>query len=122
VFSSVLHRMILYSCSYVVSSMARLSEVKNGLRMSETIRPIVVDCWERKLRATRLGRYSNCSTAVITRSRTSGRTWRPLESTRDTVAVDTPAALATSLMLAIRTPHLLFRANSLITQWLAVFL
>src|SRR5438046_7392135 len=93
--------MILYSCSYVVSSMARVSEVKNGLRMSETIRLTVVDCWERKLRATRLGRYSNCSTAVITRSRTSGRTWRPLESTRDTVAVDTPAALATSLILAI---------------------
>src|SRR3989442_9641489 len=78
----------------------------NGLRISETIRPSVLDCWERKLRATRFGRYPNRSTAAITRVRTSGRTCRPLESTRDTVAVDTPAASATSLMPTIRTPLL----------------
>src|SRR5947209_19816259 len=104
-FSSVLHRMILNPCSYAVSSTARLIEVKNGLRISETIKPRVLDCWERKLRATRFGRYPNRSTAAITRARTSGRTCRPLESTRDTVAVDTPAASATSLMLTIRTYH-----------------
>src|SRR5260370_7881451 len=68
---------------------------------------MVLDCWERKLRATRFGLYPNRSTAAITRARTSGRTCRPLESTRDTVAVDTLAASATSLMLTIRTPLLL---------------
>ena len=30
----------LYPCSYAVSSTARLIEVKNGLRIAETIRPI----------------------------------------------------------------------------------
>ena len=65
----------------------------------------VADTWSRVMKfdvrsgteAVPLWRYD----PKITRARTSGRTCRPLESTRDTVAVDTPAASATSLMLTI---------------------
>ena len=52
----------------------------------------------RRLRAARLGRKFSAEAASITRRANSSRT-APPESTRETVAVETPARVATSLMV-----------------------
>ncbi len=55
-------------------------------------------------RATAFGRYPSLSTAASTRVRASGLTDGWSFRTRETVATETPAAAATSLMLAIAGP------------------
>src|SRR5688572_10877940 len=50
----------------------------------------------------RLGRYPDSWIILSTCSRTSGRTCGLLESTRDTVATETPAFFAISLIPAIK--------------------
>ena len=64
-----------------------------SLGLSDTI---LFDKNDARLRAERLGLYFSCSTVRITRLRVSSRTLGSLLSTRETVFMDTPAAVATS--------------------------
>ena len=67
--------------------------------MSGTSRPRVLVRRERKERATASGTYPNSLTACWTLARVAGLTCLAPLMTRDTVTGDTPARLATSLMV-----------------------
>src|SRR6266850_8510199 len=54
----------------------------------------------RRFFAVAFGEYPRRWTAAITLRRVAGATTAAFDSTRDTVAVDTPAVLATSLIFA----------------------
>ena len=82
------------------SSTPRAREVKNGFSMSGSTRAMSSECWRRSERAVRLGVYPSSVTARRTAAARSGLTVLSL-STRDTVAVETPASAATSLILVI---------------------
>ncbi len=66
--------------------------------MSDTTTPSVAAFWRRRLLASRFGLYPTSATAESTFSRDSGRTVEAPFNTRDTVAGDTPALTATSLI------------------------
>ena len=74
---------------------------KNGLVMSEMINPIVFVSFLRKLRAIWFGWYPSSSIEVRTRVLRSSLTKRVLLITWLTVETDTPASLATSLIVAM---------------------
>src|SRR5690625_3585472 len=96
--SSELHSTTEYPASCATSSTARAIVVKKGFSTSGTTRAITSDCPRRRERAVACGTYPNSATAVRTASARSSRTGIPF-STRETVAVDTPARSATSRIL-----------------------
>src|SRR5579875_1452860 len=84
--------------------MLRTRSVKKGLWISETMRNHTLACRVRRLLATRLRWYPSWSTTAWTRATSLGSTLALPLSTRDTVAVETPAAVATSEM--VLTPQI----------------
>src|SRR5262249_24057293 len=74
---------------------------KKGLERSGTVTRSLPDRSVLRFFAVALGTYPSCSTAFITRRRVFGETIFGRLKTRDTVAVDTPARLATSNMFGL---------------------
>ena len=72
---------------------------KNLLAISGTIKPMIFFFPVRKLRAEASGVYPSSAMARYTFSFVSLETYRVLLMVWDTVAVDTPASFATSLMV-----------------------
>src|SRR3954471_11536650 len=70
--------------------------------MSGTMTRILPDLAVRRCLPAEFGTYPSCVTACITLRRVAGATASGRDNTRDTVAIDTPARLATSKMLATR--------------------
>ena len=64
--------------------------------------PIVFVLFDFKLRAIMLGVYPSSCAAASTLSAVSGETVLRLEYVLDTVATETPASFATSLLVAIK--------------------
>ena len=81
------------------SSAPRAMSVKNGLRTSSTIRPMLRLRPARSCRAASLRTKPSCSIACRTRSTVAGATFAGLLSTFETVPTDTDAAAATSRTL-----------------------
>src|SRR5215471_1197015 len=74
---------------------------KNGLERSGTVTRSFPDRSVLKFFAVALGTYPSNSTAFITRRRVLAETILGRLRTRDTVAVETPARLATSRMFGV---------------------
>src|SRR5262247_3107562 len=74
---------------------------KNGLERSGTVTRSLPDLSVLRFFAAALGTYPSNSTAFITRRRVLAETILGRLRTRDTVAVDTPARLATSEMFGV---------------------
>src|SRR4030095_15768930 len=77
----------------------RISE-KSGREISGTVTRRRRVRSIRRFFAVAFGAYPRRSTAAMTRRRVAGATTAAFDSTRETVAVDTPALLATALILA----------------------
>lgn len=76
---------------------------KKGSETSATVNPRVsVDCCASS-RALALGWYCSCSIACMTAWRDPSLVLGELLITRETVATETPASLATSFMVAMST-------------------
>ena len=97
--SSVLHISISYPRSRRQLSITLAIAVKYGLEMSDTTRPMVLERALFKLRATKFGTKLHALIASRTFSAFCGLTFGSLLITRDTVAVETPAYRATSLIV-----------------------
>ncbi len=108
--SSVLHSTTERLVCCAASSTPRASAVKNGFSMSGISSPMTLPRCLRSDWATRLGEKPRSAAARRTRSARSGVTRPPLK-TRDTVAGDTPAARATSVMVAMNLSET-FRISS----------
>src|SRR5215475_10291249 len=74
---------------------------KNGSERSGTVTRSLPDLSVRRFFAVALGTYPSNSTAFITRRRVLAETILGRLRTRDTVAVETPARLATSIMFGV---------------------
>src|SRR5215210_3615364 len=81
--------------------MALTTSGKKGFEMSEMSRPIMLLRPEASERACAFGWYSQRSTASRTRLRVSSVTYLVPLMTCETVAVETPASRATSLILEV---------------------
>src|SRR5262245_12485304 len=74
---------------------------RNGLERSGTVTRSLPDLSVLRFFAVALGTYPRNSTALITRRRVLAETILGRLRTRDTVAVETPARLATSKMFGV---------------------
>src|SRR5512140_927755 len=99
--SSVLQYITEKPCPTAKSSTPRAIVVKNGFEMSETTRAMVLVRLERSWRASALGTYPSSSIAASTRARVRTLVWPVPLRTLETVIADTPARLATSLIVLI---------------------
>jgi hypothetical protein len=79
--------------------------------MSATTIPMTFVRWLRRLRATRLDSYPRSSMTAWTREEVFGATPYLPFTTRDTVAIDTPAWAATSLMVTRPLARLILRQS-----------
>lgn len=88
--------------------MERTSSGKKGLAKFGMITPIVSECPVRKAAAILLRRYPSSWAAVSTRATILGLTRLLLFRTYETLAIDTPALLATSRIVIdiVRPPYL----------------
>lgn len=77
---------------------AHTTRAKNGLERSDTIKAVSSLRPFFKVRAADSGAESRLAMAAVTRARNSGLTKVLSLTTADTVAVETPAAFATSLI------------------------
>ena len=75
---------------------------KNALEISGTVSRIFAARNVRRLRAATLGAYPVSRTTASTRRRVSSDTCSGRLNTRDTVAVETPASAATSMIVGMR--------------------
>jgi hypothetical protein len=97
--SSLLHKMTARPALLASSSTPRARSVKNGLATSSTTRPIVRLRPARSWRADSFRTKPSSLIEAFTRSRVARATMSGRLSTLETVATETPAWAATSLML-----------------------
>jgi hypothetical protein len=89
----------VYPAVRAVSSMAMVSSAKYGFRTLATIRPRIRELMLRSSAARRLYTYPTAAIALRTRCLVDSGICGLSLSTRETVAVDTCARAATSLMV-----------------------
>src|SRR5215831_13647258 len=90
--------------------MPRRIKEKNGFEMSGTVTSSFPDLSVRRFLPAEFGTYRRISIARMTFRRVRGATTSGLLKTRDTVAVETPARLATAWILATEDsaiPHVI---------------
>ena len=112
--SPELQSIIRYPFLYASSSTAFASSLKKGFSISGTMAPIIFDDCLYSALASSFGRNPVSSMAASTRLRFSSFTFAVPFITRDTVAGDTPAIRATSLILVTfhYSPQSYFSTNS----------
>src|SRR5690625_3588861 len=93
--------MMLYLYIVAISSIPRANSEKNVLEISGMIAPTVVVFLLASPRATAFGRYPNRSIVASTFFRVDGFTFGFPLITRDTVAIETFASLATSYIVIL---------------------
>lgn len=92
-----------YPCSAAVTSMPRITSLKNGSQISGTITRMVRDSLRLTLRPIDWGKYPTSSAACSTLLRVDCETLSGFINARDTVAVETFAFRATSFIVAAAT-------------------
>src|SRR5699024_9986850 len=111
---SELLKIILYLYIVAISSIPLANSAKKILDISGIMAPTVVVFLLANPRATAFGRYPNCSIVFNTFLRVAGLTFGFPLTTRETVAIDTFASLATSyIVIFITFPPRLFHTSPL---------